>query len=96
MSKNKTASEYLLELHDVLETRAKERDRVNGERSIEACVDAFNAIYSANLTYEQGWSFMLLLKLARSAGGKYREDDFIDAIGYAALLAEQAYKDSTL
>lgn len=92
MTQNKNAMNYLEEVQHILNDRAKERDKVGGERSMEACVKAFNAIYDTNLTTEQGWSFMLMLKLARSASGKYREDDFIDAIGYAALLAEQTNK----
>jgi hypothetical protein len=35
---------------------------------------------------------MTLLKIARSTGGDYNEDDYIDMCGYSALAGEMAAK----
>jgi len=50
----------------------------------------FNTLYGTELTEEQGWTFMELLKIVRSAGGKYRGDDYVDRAGYAGLAGEAA------
>lgn len=67
--------------------RASERD-TDTERSMKAAVDAFNGLYGTSLTETQGWVFMLLLKLSRSKSGKYRRDDWVDAVAYSALAGE--------
>lgn len=71
-----------------IENRAKERD-VRSERSMRRAVNTFNALCDTDLTEEQGWKFMVVLKLARSAV-VYNEDDYIDLAGYAALAGECA------
>jgi len=76
-----------------IQLRAKERDNSNGERSMAKTVDAFNALFGHQLTETQGWQFMELLKIARSAGGNYRRDDFLDGAAYAALAGESAAKE---
>lgn len=68
--------------------RANERDQPNGERSMRRCVESFNAMFGKDLTEEQGWHFMALLKMARAAGGKKRIDDYIDGAAYFALAGE--------
>lgn len=85
-----TAAEKLREAARLIEERAEQRDRVGGERSMAGTVAAFNAIHGAQLTEVQGWHFMELLKMSRSAGGRYIVDDFDDKIAYAALAAEAA------
>jgi len=75
-----------------IQLRAQERDS-KGERSMAKTVDAFNALFGHQLTETQGWQFMELLKIARSAGGNYRRDDFLDGAAYAALAGESAAKE---
>jgi len=73
-----------------IDDRAEQRD-VEGERSMEATVGAFNQMFDTNLTEEQGWHFMVLLKMARSKGGKYRQDDYVDGAAYFALAGESRH-----
>ena len=76
--------------------RASQRDTaqtgngIGGERSMAATVKAFNALTGHNLTEENGWEFMILLKLVRGRQGKFRMDDYTDAAAYSALLGECA------
>ena len=87
----KSARGILLEAADVLQSRGKERDQPNGERSMQKAVNIFNAIHpEIGLTEVQGWRFMQCLKLAREVQGSFREDDYLDGVGYAALKAECA------
>ena len=89
-----------VEAADVLEAGAKHmRDRAatydkkDGERSIPATVTAFNAITGHNLTAEQGWLFMAVLKAVRSQQGDYKADSYEDGAAYFALAGEQASMD---
>lgn len=85
-----TAQTILRKAADLIEERAKQRDQPNGEKSMAKTVQAFNAIYGTSLTEVQGWHFMELLKMTRSAYGVYVEDDYLDKVAYAALAAEAA------
>ena len=83
-----------------MKDRASERDTEDGERSMKSTVDAFNAIFAdcivnqgGKMTEEQGWHFMALLKISRSKGGDYRQDDYEDAAAYQALAGETASVD---
>lgn len=70
--------------------RAQQRDQI-AERSMKRTVETFNALTGSDITEEQGWLFMVCLKLARSTNGRtYHRDDFIDAAAYIALAAETA------
>ena len=62
------------------------------ERSMGKVVAMFNALTGHELTNEQGWKFMCLLKLARSEQGEFSLDSFIDLAAYAALAGEEAAK----
>lgn len=73
-----------------IEDRAASRDMPEGERSMARCVKAFNAMFGKDLTEVQGWQFMELLKMARSAAGDHNPDDFEDGTAYAALAGEAA------
>lgn len=84
-----SASEILRKAGELISDRASERD-VKEERSMRACVNAFNGLYDTELTEEQGWAFMILLKLSRAKGGKVRLDDYQDAVNYCALMGECA------
>lgn len=83
-----TADEILSNAAAAMQDRAASRDTPEGERSMGRCVKAFNAMFGTELTETQGWQFMELLKMARSAGGKFRLDDFTDGVAYAALAGE--------
>lgn len=87
-----TATDILQEATECLTARAVERDREGGERSMKAAVEAFNALTGHKLSEADGWNFMLVLKLARSYGGCFKLDDYIDAAAYAALAGESAGK----
>lgn len=82
------ASDTLRKAADLIEERAKQRDSGSRERSMSRTVAAFNAIYGTDITETQGWHFMELLKMVRSAQGAYVPDDFDDKVAYAALAAE--------
>lgn len=77
-----------------MENRAIQRDTPGGERSMERAVEAFNSLSKTKLTSEDGWLFMVCLKLARSVNGKFREDDYVDAAAYCALLGEEVGKNA--
>lgn len=76
---------------DILRQRGEGRDQgsVAGERSMSRGVRIFNAWKGSSLSAADGWGFMLCLKMARMESGGYKEDDYDDALGYAALLAEE-------
>lgn len=73
-----------------IEDRAASRDLPEGERSMARAVKAFNAMFGKDLTEVQGWQFMGLLKMSRSAAGAHNPDDYEDAAAYAALAGEAA------
>jgi hypothetical protein len=82
------ANQILQKAQDAMKSRATERDR-DEERSMLPCVKAFNAITGHRLTEEQGWLFMVILKLSRSQGGCQDViDDYIDGAAYFALAGE--------
>lgn len=83
------APEFLRDAVAQIDNRASDRD-TEAERSMKACVLAFNALFGTELTEEQGWGFMVLLKLSRSKGGAMRIDDYTDMAGYSALMGEAA------
>ena len=75
-----------------LKDRADTYDRPDGERSIGATVQAFNAITGDGLmnSEERGWLFMALLKMVRSQQGNYKADNYEDLTAYSALMGEAA------
>ena len=77
----------LEEAQSAIAQRGETRDN-NEERSMASCVAAFNGMFGHTLTEEQGWWFMVLLKMSRSKGGKYNIDDYIDGAAYCALAGE--------
>lgn len=89
-SRHRSAQSILRKAADLIEERGKQRDQANGEKSMLKTVQAFNTIYGTSLTEVQGWHFMELLKMTRSAYGVYVVDDFEDKVAYAALAAEAA------
>lgn len=85
-----SASDILTRAAGHIADRAASRDQDGGERSMGRAVTAFNALYGYGLTETQGWAFMAVLKLARSAEGDYHADDYEDGAAYMALAGESA------
>lgn len=81
------AADILQQAKNCLVNRASERDKEQ-ERSMKSCVEAFNALTGKSLTETEGWVFMTVLKLARSQGGSFKLDDYVDMAAYAALAGE--------
>jgi hypothetical protein len=59
-----------------------------GERSMEHTVEIFKAWTGITLSEQDGWRFMLALKMARSLTGKPKLDTYVDLAGYTSLLGE--------
>lgn len=90
-----SSTAYILQTaSDTINKRASDRD-VAQERSMAACVTAFNAVYKKDLLESEGWGFMVLLKQVRGSIGPYKEDDFVDMAAYSALQAEARELEAT-
>lgn len=88
---NLTASDICQQAIETMKERGKTYDKSNGaERSMLKTVIAFNALTGHELTEEQGWQFMTVLKLARSQQGEYKADNYLDGTAYFALAGECA------
>lgn len=84
-----SAIEFLERAADLMLERAQEYDTPDGERSMRSTVAAFNVLTGNILSEQEGWLFMLLLKLARQHQSPgWHQDSSEDAIAYAALMAE--------
>ena len=70
--------------------RATTYDKPQGEESMPHIISLFNGLYRTKLTVEQGWMFMCLLKIVRSASGKFKRDNYVDLAAYAAFAAKAA------
>lgn len=73
---------------NVIEARGSLRDS-GQERSMARTVAAFNALTGHTLSEVDGWTFMVVLKLAREQSG-HDADNWVDAAGYIALAGEAA------
>ena len=83
------APELLQHAASIMQERGKQYDKPEGERSMEATVNAFNAITGLELTTSDGWLLMVLLKLVRdSQREQAHEDSCHDLVAYASLYAE--------
>ncbi|WP_312450082.1 DUF6378 domain-containing protein [Stutzerimonas nitrititolerans] len=96
--KQQSHKEAAMKAHQILEAglghmkdRSATYDKPAGERSMGATVDAFRAITGHDLTEEQGWLFMGLLKMVRSQQGGFRADNYEDLAAYAGLQGEAAW-----
>jgi len=85
-----TASGILNTAANHLQERASTYDQLQGERSIGKTVTMFNTLTGAGLTDEQGWLFMVCLKMVRAQQGRYRADSYEDGAAYFALAGESA------
>ena len=59
------------------------------ERSMPTIVEAFKAVTGHDLTVQQGYLFMILLKAVRSQQGADKLDNWVDMAAYAALSGEE-------
>lgn len=91
--KTKTAPDFLKAAMQHMEDRAKTYDKPEGERSMEAIVKAFLAVTGVEMTTEQGWLFMAILKMVRSQQGQLKLDNYEDGAAYMALAGETAAVD---
>lgn len=86
-----------------MEDRAATYDQPQGERSMGKTVTMFNLLTDRKLndlglayhgvTEEEGWLFMVCLKMVRSQQGDYRADSYEDGAAYFALAGESASKE---
>lgn len=69
--------------------RATTYDKPGGERSMAKTIAVFNAFHGTNLTEEQGWHMMQILKDVRFFTSKtYHADSAEDSVAYGGLKAE--------
>lgn len=78
-----------------MEDRAAMYDAPGGERSMAKTVAMFNTLTGNDLTVEEGWHFMAILKQVRSLQGKFNLDNYEDAAAYFALAAEAGHEKRT-
>lgn len=86
----KTATYFLNQAKSEQSDRSVTYDSPQGERSMGKTVAMFNALTGFDLTEQQGWQFMEILKMVRSNQGKYKADNFVDGCSYASLAGEAA------
>ncbi|PHR85954.1 MAG: hypothetical protein COA78_38550 [Blastopirellula sp.] len=88
------ANDFLAKAKSEMEDRASFYDKPQGERSMGATVEMFNTLIGGSITEEQGWKFLLCLKLVRSEQGDFRADNFVDGAAYFGLAGETAGKEA--
>lgn len=86
------AHEILAAAASHMHGRAETYDQSEGERSMFATVHMFNTLTGAHISEEQGWLFMVCLKLNRAQQGDFRLDSYEDGAAYFALAGEAASK----
>lgn len=72
-----------------MEDRATTYD-AEGERSMSKTVTMFNTLTENEITEEQGWLFMALLKTVRAQQGNFKSDNYEDGAAYFGLAGEAA------
>ena len=83
------ASQILEQGKAILDQRGQEYDKSTGERSMARIVAVFNAHHDTQLTEEQGWHFMQIVKDVRFfTKDSYHHDSVVDGVNYAALRGE--------
>lgn len=90
-----TAAEILTTAAGHLKDRAATYDQPQGERSIGKTVAMFRVLTGIEMTEEQGWLFMVCLKMVRAQQGGYRADSYEDGAAYFALAGESAAQERT-
>jgi len=90
------AHDFLAEAADIMVARGKQYDSPGGERSFEKVSMAFNAITGKYVTAAEMALIQQLFKDVRQwATPTYHVDSALDAVGYAALKAEELAKEAT-
>ncbi len=89
MSIKVPASDLLKSSLQTLIDRGTKRDTPDGERSMARTVAIFNAWTGSGMSEEDGWKFMVALKMARMTR-KFNIDNYVDAQSYFALLGEHS------
>lgn len=89
--KANTAPKFRAE--DVLQTAIQvieQREHQHGTKHnvFEQTRRLWSAYLGIPVTSEQVAQMMVLLKIARSQNGSFNTDDYVDAVGYAALAGE--------
>lgn len=82
-----------LRAEDVLRTALsviEQREQQHGEKRhvFDQTRRLWTAYLGIPINAEQVAMMMVLLKIARSQNGAFNTDDFVDAVGYAALAGE--------
>lgn len=94
---SRTQPTTISQVTEILDTAVREiggratlYDQPDGEESMPKVVALFNRLYDENLTVEQGWMFMVLLKSVRSSNGNFKMDNYVDLAAYAAFAGKAA------
>lgn len=88
-AKSPTAQDIMSAAAKHMTDRAAIYDKPEGERSMGATVEAFNAIAGRDLTEAEGWLLLGVLKYVRAFQRPgYHADSVEDAVSYAALMGE--------
>ena len=92
-----TIENILQTVRNLLGSRGQVRDQAGAERSMKRVVEIFNLLEDLELTEEQGWRFMQVLKMVRQTRaehmGKTVMDDYYDNISYSVLQLEGIIRD---
>ncbi len=92
-AERKTAPGLLKAAADIMQQRAEQYDKPEGERSMGAAVQAFNTITGRDLKESEGWLLLQVLKDVRQwQRPDYHADSAEDCIAYSALKAEALAK----
>lgn len=90
----KDRKNFLIEASKIV-CNNREEEYGTPENSFTDIADLWSAYKGTEFTAEDTAIMMMLLKVARVKGGRYKEDSWVDAIGYLACGAEiAANKDS--
>lgn len=89
-----SAEDFMEKAASTLVARGREYDGVWGERSGGRIAAAFNAITGRDLSSAEVYLLLLVLKQVRQFNGKYHRDSAVDAISYAALMAEARVRET--
>lgn len=101
VKENDTNSSNPINRNEIL---SKAKSIINGERqgtygdaedSFQTIADMWSAYLNTEISSEDVANMMILMKVARNSSGVYKDDNWIDICGYAALGGEiQAAKNA--
>jgi len=84
-----TAQQLLNKAQTHMQARAATYDKPEGERSMAATVEAYNAITGHSLTEANGWLLMAVLKMVRdNQRSEAHQDSLEDFVAYSSLYGE--------